>query len=208
MEQSSRVELFESMTEVADILSRESSVLGELVEFIADADIVAKRVSALELEADEVNHVVASRFRDSKLAQDEDAMGLFKVFSLLEECTDAIEDLAVSIVSYNVTSLREEMISDLVAIDSCVLRGINPLVFALKDEMSYADSKKLIILINHFKDMVAKNCSTNLRELFVRETNPIEIIRWKEIINFILNVFIAFEDFADECEEYLLKNKQ
>lgn len=205
MERSSRIDLFERMTQVADILSRESSVLGELVEFISDADVVAKRVSALELEADEINHYISNVFRDAQLAQDKEAMELFRVFSLLEECTDAIEDLAVAIVSYNVTKLREEMISDLVAIDSCVLRAVKPLVFAIKDELSFSESKKLIILINHFKDTVAKNCSSNLKDLFIYEKDPIEIIRWKEIINIILNVFVAFEDFADECEEYLLK---
>lgn len=203
MEQSSKLEIFENMTKVSEILTRETSILGELVDFISDSDVVSKRIGALETEADDINHYITRIYRETELSKDDEAMRLFKVFSKLEECTDVIDELATAIVSYNVTEIRSEMVQDLVLIDSCANKGINELIHSLKDD-DYFTSQKLIILINHFKSTAISNEANNMRMLFTTEENPIEIIRWKEIIITFQKVFTAFEAFADECEEYLL----
>ena len=96
------------------------------------------------------------------------------------------------------------MVQDLVSIDSCSLR-ISQLVDSITHNSPFVESRRLIIAINHFRDNATKNCAANMRELFTNEKDPIEIIRWKEVLINISEVFSTFEHFADICEEYLLK---
>lgn len=204
MDQDSRIEIFERMTSLAEVLSNEAQTLCELVDFIDDSEVIAKRVASLETEADVISHMMANRFRGSSLVEDKEAMTLFKIFAKLEECTDVIDDLASSIVAYNVLELRSEMIQDIVAINSCAIR-VAQLVASLKEGESFGESQRLVIAINHFRDNAKTNWANNMRELFKNEKDPIEVIRWKEIISQIANVFSVYEHFADLCEEYLLK---
>lgn len=206
MEQSVRTDILDRMTILADIASSEAQALCELVDFIDDADVIAKRISTYENEADMHNHVLNDMYRGSDLVKDDEAMCIFRIFSKLEECTDVIDRLANSIVAYNVTELRSEMVQDIVAIDSCA-KWIVQLVDSLKDENAFVDSRRLIVAINHFRDNATINYSTNMRNLFIYEKDPIEVIRWKEILSEIIDVFTTFEHFADGCEELLLKRK-
>lgn len=203
MDQSSRTAFFDLMTNVTDVLSRETSVLGELVEFISDSDVIAKRVSTLEADADFISHQIANMYREQNFYNDEEAAKLYKIINMLEECTDVIDTLATSFVSYNITEVRNEMVQDIVSIDSCAMY-VGSLIDALKEQKDFTDCQKIIIAVNHFKDNAVKSCADNMRDLFIYEKDPIEIIKWKEIITQIVKVFECFEETADICEEYLL----
>lgn len=206
MDASTRIDILDRMTLLAEVVSNEAQALCELVDFIDDADVIAKKVSYLENEADVSNHMLNEKYRGTDIVDDEEAMYLFNIFAKLEECTDVMDKLATSIVAFNVTHLRSEMIRDLVDISSCAVR-VCQLVDSLKDCSAFADSQRLIIAINHFRDNATKNYATNMRELFINEKDAIEVIRWKEILTQISEVYTTFEHFADCCEDYLLKSK-
>lgn len=203
MDQNSKTTLFDFMTNVGNILTRETSVLGELVEFISDSDVIAKRVSTLESDADIINHQLTNMFRESDFRNDEEAVKLYKIIAMIEECTDVIDSLATAFVSYNITEVRNELVQDIVYIDLSA-EQLSMLIQEIREEKDFTDCQKRIIAINHLKDNAIKNCANNMRALFTYEKDPIEIIRWKEIITQIQTVFECFEECADMCEEYLL----
>ncbi|MBO7453246.1 MAG: hypothetical protein J6Z07_00705 [Lachnospiraceae bacterium] len=194
----------DTMASLADITSKEASVINEVIDFVQDAEAISKRVNSLESDADMIVHTFNLQIRENEYIMDEQMKHYFGFISYIEECTDVIEDLAIAFNSFNITSLREDYIPSLIAVEQAAEVIVN-LVGSMRNPNKRGLIQNAIIDLNHCRDEGVRMYSESMRNLFTYEKDAIEIIRWKEIYTLTRDIFIAFEDFADSCEEYILK---
>ena len=202
METIERNLFLEKLSLLGDIILREASVLAELIEYVQDIDNICKRISFLESDADDILHSVKITFKNDLTELDADGRDLWEILLLAETCTDSFEDLTRAFNSYNVTSLREEIIPVLVSIESAA-RFVSDMLATVGSEEALLDTHKALIEINHLQDETVRNISACLKTLFVNEKDPIEIIKWKEVYSLTQQIFDDFEDLADKCEDYI-----
>ena len=203
MDQADYNEIFDKLAFLGDLIVREASVMTEAVDYIQDSDIILRRISSLESDGDDIIHSLKRYYKDKKLAHNDHALFLMSLISLAEDCTDVFEDLAMSFNSYNITSLREDVVPMLVAMETSA-DAVSTLLVSLRAPDEIQMTQRALIEINHNQYEAMEMASAALRNLFANEKDPIEVIRWKEIYVLAQLVFEKFEDLADRCEDYLL----
>lgn len=123
----------------------------------------------------------------------------------IDEVTDQIEDVLIRIYISNVRTIRPEAIQFAKVIIRCCQ--------VLKEVMEeFADFKKsktlhgLIIEINALEEEGDRLFIDSMRKLHMEETDPLEIIAWREIYNFLEKCCDACEHVADAVESVIMKN--
>ncbi len=193
-----------AFSSVADITAKEASVINEMIDFVQDVDSIAKKVNSLESDADILVHTTSLQLKEMGVQVDDESQKYYKILSLIEECTDVIEDLAIAYNSFNVTSLREDYIPMLVAVEQAA-HSLTLLASSMKRTSKLGPIQLAIIDLNHSRDEGVRMYSEAMKNLFTYEKDPITIIRWKEIYSLTRDVFVAYEDVADACEEYIVR---
>lgn len=193
-----------AFSSVADITAKEASVINEMIDFVQDVDSIAKKVNSLESDADILVHSTSLQLKEMGVQADDESQKYYKILSLIEECTDVIEDLAIAYYSFNVTSLREDYIPMLVAVEQAA-HSLTLLASSMKRPSKLGPIHLAIIDINHSRDEGVRMYSDAMKNLFTYEKDPITIIRWKEIYSLTRDVFVAYENVADACEEYIVR---
>ena len=189
---------------VADITAKEASVINEMIDFIQDVDSIAKKVNSLESDADMLVHTTSLQLKDMGVHADDESIKFYTILSLFEECTDVIEDLAIAYNSFNVTSLREDYVPMLIAVEQAA-QSLSSLASSMKKPSKVGPVQLAIIDLNHSRDEGVRMYSEAMKNLFTYEKDPVEIIRWKEIYTLTKDVFVAYENVADACEEYIFQ---
>lgn len=193
--------IFEHIFLIAEVLKKECDTLAEIVEYPEDVESVVKKMSSLEDEADTIYHEVSDYYRSYKLGTDSKAMSLLGIAQAVEDCTDSINETALDFIRYNVTSMREEYVEVFDEIKDAA-NTVSELILSIKRNDSRRPPIVDIIELDHYKDDYDRLFTINMHNLFACETNPIEVIRWKEINESFRRTFYAFEAVADACSKY------
>ena len=193
-----------AFSSLADTTAKEASVINEMIDFVQDVDSIAKKVNSLESDADMLIHSTSLELKEMGVQSDDESSTYFKILMLFEECTDVIEDLAIAYNSFNVTSLREDYIPMLIAVEQAA-QSLVLLASSMKKPNKTGPIQLAIIDLNHSRDEGVRMYSEALKNLFTYEKDPIEILRWKEIYTLTKDVFVAYEKVADLCEEFILR---
>ena len=196
MKDTDRESVFNYIFSICEILKRESSALMELIDYPDDAENISRKVAAFEEEADSVFHDIVFLFQEGNLARDPEATTLLELSRSVEDCTDAIDQLAMDFYRYNVTEVRDDIYSLILNISRAVSK-LTDLMFSLKKMDKLQPPIKYIVELDAFKVEEEKNYDDNIHKLFTTESDPVEIIRWKSIYDSFRETFKAFENVAD-----------
>ena len=116
----------------------------------------------------------------------------------IDEVTDQIEDVLIRIYINNVHTIRPE------ALQFCkVLKEI------MEEFANFKKSKTLpglIIEINALEEEGDRLFIDSMRRLHTEVADPLEIIAWREIYNFLEKCCDACEHVADAVESVIMKN--
>ena len=196
--------IYDQIAYLGNIVSREASVFSELIDFVQDSDNISKRISFLESDADIITHQVKLCFKEEEdLKRNEYMVQLLNILNLAEQCTDVMEDLAVAFNSFNISSIRDSYIPIAARVEE-VSTSVETLLASIRSMDDITVTQNALISVNHAQEEASSQISIAMRELFSIEKDPIEIIRWKEILLITQRVFDNFEDLADKIEEMLL----
>lgn len=123
----------------------------------------------------------------------------------IDDVTDCIEDVLLMIYVNNVQNIR----TDAIPFIDLIIQCCEMLVETLSEFSDFKKSKTLnekLINVNTLEEDADKLFITAMRELHTDNTNPREIIAWREIYNYLEKCTDACEHVADVIEEILLKN--
>ena len=195
--------VFNNISRLADILRTECETLCEVIDFEDDMEVIVRKVSALEDDADNVYHDITYYYVENKLADDKEAMILLTMAEAIEDTTDKVDELARDLVRYNITSIKDNAFSSIKSCESAANKLIE-LIMTMRKNNKVDSPYKKIIELDHFKVENNKLYDNQMRKLFTKETDPIEVIKWKDIYSSLRSIFESYEYVAELCSKYLI----
>jgi hypothetical protein len=194
---------FEYFVLVVDNMMLASKVFREELNNLEDAEKFAIQMKSIESQGDQYTHAIIKELNNTFITplDREDILGLT---IKLDDVLDLLEACAWSFDLFNVTEVDDFMKLFAKNIEMCIQEisfAINCLVDKKLKEMPIHTHK-----INDLENVADDLLRDSLKTLFSSCTDPIEIIKRKEIYYMMEEVSDACEDVADILEGIIMRN--
>lgn len=163
-----------------------------------------KEIHIIENAADKEKYEIVNRLAKEFITPIE-REDILSIADKLDDLTDFIEDVMITMYMYNITSLRKEIFLFTEVISKCCI--------ALKDMFAeFAHFRKsnkisdLIIAVNHLEEEGDKIYISSVKTLFATSNDAIEIMKWREIFNRAEKCCDTCEHIANTIEGVVMKN--
>jgi hypothetical protein len=116
-----------------------------------------------------------------------------------------IEDVLIKIHMFNVTTIKPEVSEFTALITQCC----NGLKIALQEFSNFKKSTTLrekIIEVNHLEEAGDRLYYSTVHNLYVNSKDPVELLVWTEIFDYLEKCCDSCEEAADVIESIVMKN--
>lgn len=133
-----------------------------------------------------------------------DRTDIVGILNGIESITDSIDDVANHIYMMHISNSNEYLCKFVeLAVVAC--ERLHDLMKALKQfKKSRKNLNEFIIEVNRLEEEGDRTYSEGMLELFDKETNPIEIIKLKELYQLLEHIMDCCEDVADMVEMIMI----
>ena len=149
----------------------------------------ADEIKEVEHECDNLTHQIIQRLHRTFVTP-LDREDIHMLASSLDDVIDAIDEAAANIRLYRLDHVRHEARSMAGIIKACTVQ----IVAALRAFERRSGVAAPAVDINRLENEADRVHQNALQRLFDEETNPITIMKWKEVIDLL-------EEAADRCED-------
>ena len=162
---------------------------------------VAKRMEALERSGDEVTHKLFDRLRATFITPF-DPEDIQSLATRLDDVLDALEDATFRIVAYRIDPIPDAAVElgKMIA-NSC--SALDRALHALEGKKSVMEDS---IEVNRLEDEADAVERTMLANLFRSNTDPISLIKLKDLYELLEAATDRCEDVADVIQNIAVKN--
>jgi uncharacterized protein len=177
------------------------------LEMTKNRDYSAAKVSRLkeiEHEADVITHKTYERMHKTFLTPI-DREDIYALVNKMDSIMDVIEATAIRIHMYNVKKPDDEIIKQAEILFQAITK-IKEIIYGLrnmKNSKMILDGCVEINTLENAGDVVLRSIIT---ELFIKEKDAIELIKWKEIFERIEEAIDVCEDVSNTVEGIVLKH--
>ncbi|MDF0651289.1 MAG: DUF47 family protein [Nitrospira sp.] len=181
---------FDLFKQAAHNVIEGSRLLKELMEDYTNVLQKIERIKEVEYVGDGITHDIALRLNQTFLTP-LDREDIHDLASALDDILDAVEAVADRFAIYRITQPTESAIrlADILHQASVAVgRGVDHIA------MSHEEVKEYSVQVNSLENEADRVSRDAISELFEKETNPIAVIKWKEI-------YETFEEGTDRCED-------
>jgi uncharacterized protein len=195
---------FDFFEQHADVLVRGTAMFATLFEPGADIPEITKRVRELEHEADSITHKCVEALHKTFITPI-DRDDIHRLITRLDDVMDYIEAAAERIQLYELT----EMTQDARDLSDVLVRASKDVKVALKGLRNLKDARTILqkcIDINRLENEADEILRRAVAKLFRESTDPIHIIKWKEIYENLENATDRCEDVANTIEGVVLEH--
>lgn len=181
-----------------------ANMLEELMNNYVDVTNKIRAIEEIEHKCDGHVHRMLEQLNRSFITPI-DREDIYLIAKELDNITDDIESTAHRFRMFNVTGIRDEAKLLAKLIVQCTRELMN-VMSELKRMKTSKILKEKIIEVNRIEDEADEIFRSAMQKLFVSESNPIEVIKWKEIYEYLENTLDACEDVANIIEGVVMKN--
>lgn len=181
---------FDLFKQAAHNVIEGSRLLKELMEDYTNVHQKIEQIKEVEHVGDGITHDIALRLNQTFLTP-LDREDIHDLASALDDILDAVEAVADRFAMYRITQPTESAIrlADILHQASVAVgRGVDHIA------MSHEEVKEYSVQVNSLENEADRVARDAISELFEKETNPIAVIKWKEI-------YETFEEGTDRCED-------
>ena len=181
---------FDLFKQAAHNVIEGSRLLKELMEDYTTVQQKIERIKEVEHIGDGITHDIALRLNQTFLTP-LDREDIHDLASALDDILDAVEAAADRFAIYKIAQPTESAIrlADILYRASVAVgRGVDHIA------MSHEEVKEYGVQVNSLENEADRVSRDAISELFEKETNPIAVIKWKEI-------YETFEEGTDRCED-------
>lgn len=203
MRQADRTVIFDCAFALTTVVVEQCDAFVEMCDYIEERHSIARRIASYEANADGAFKNLGYYLLDNKLMGDVDVVSLFEIVVAVEEITDAFEELANSLVRYNISESGESLQACATALFGAGQMA-QDLVISIKNSAPSSLIIRNITTLDKFKSKYCKFYDEAILELFTEEVNAIDVIRSKAIYDAIKSVFDAFERLSEQSYKYIL----
>lgn len=198
-----RTSFFDAFDKQAAIIAQSSQELLAMISTGIDIEKRAKRIAFLEKEADLVAHQTIQTLHKSFITPFE-REDIYKLISQLDDIIDTIEEIAARIALYKIDTMTQEA-KNLAILVSTAAQEVQKAVQNLKNLKDIDAVRQMFVHIHdceHEADSILRN---TLAKLFEEEKDPISLIKWKEIYEFLEAVTDRCQNVASTIEGIIIE---
>jgi predicted phosphate transport protein (TIGR00153 family) len=192
---------FDMFTELAGLAVEAATELTKLVNDIENAPRAARKLKDLEHRADDITHGIIDNLNRSFVTPIERG-DVHALACALDEVIDYVEVGGHKISLYELDGVRQEV----VVIAELVLASAKNVEKAVRSLRRFPDVKPHLLEINRLEEEADHICRNALANLLNSETDPVTIIKWKEIIEVLEGATDRCEDVANIVDGVIVKN--
>lgn len=195
---------FDLFVETAEEACHAAEMLEDLMLDYTHIKQKVKAIEEIEHNCDKLVHKIFDRLNKSFITPI-DREDIHLIAKELDNITDEIESTAHRFIMLNVTAIRPEAKK----LARLIVEGTKELREVMRELKNMQKSTILcpkIIEVNRIEndgDEIFRNAIT---ELFASESNTLEVIKWKEIYEYLENALDACEDAANIAEGVFMKH--
>lgn len=181
---------FDLFKKAAHNMIEGSRLLKEMMENFHDPAGQAKRIKEVEHVGDGITHDIATRLNQTFITPI-DREDIHDLASALDDILDAVEAVADRFVIYKISRPTDSAIrlADILYQASVAVGcGVD------RVNMSHAQINECSVEVNSLENEADRVSRDAISGLFEKETDPIAVIKWKEI-------YETFEAGTDRCED-------
>ncbi len=185
------VDFFEIFDKAASNLTKCASTLVSLMENIDQLEVKSKEIYELEQEGDILTHEVMKKLNKTFLTPI-DREDLHALAAMLDDVLDLIWGAVDRMTVYKIRETTPEAISlskNLLETTEVIQKAIEKL-----HKKNYSHMQDYCIEINRLENMVDRIFRDGLGKLFEDFTDPMLVMKWKD-------VYQHLEDASDKCED-------
>ena len=192
---------FVRFTELATQVDNGARALVELLDNYTNAAVQAENIKTIEHNGDNITHSIMTQLNQTFVTPF-DREDIHELCSKIDDVLDLANSVAGRLVIYRVERIRPG-VADLARILS---QATAEIVVAVRTLEKPNDILKHCIEINRLENEGDRLCRTLIALLFDEEKDPVQIIKWKEIIEVLENAIDKCEDVANVIESVVLKS--
>jgi len=162
---------------------------------------VATEIHVLESKGDEVIHEIFTRLNQTFITPI-DPEDIHNLSSALDNVLDGMEDAAHRLVSYHIKTIPAPMVTLCELVAACA-KALQAAFTALEKGGSVMQHCIEINRLENEGDLIGRSA---IVELFDKESDPITLMKLKEIYDFIEATLDSCEDVADVLQGVVVKN--
>jgi uncharacterized protein len=192
---------FEMFNALAENIHQGSQVFLEMFRKDDGAEKYAERIKDIEHAGDNLTHTLLTRLNQSFVTPF-DREDIQALSSRIDDVLDLIDAAASRMVTYKIAHVRAG-VADLAQVLYDATREVVVVVKALDKHDGVLEK---CIEINRLENESDRLSRILIARLFDEEKDPVQIIKWKEIIEVIEAAVDKCEDVANVIETVTLKN--
>jgi len=192
---------FHMFSQQAENVHAGAMAMVEMLEHFENPQAGASKVESYEHAGDTITHNIMTRLNQTFITPF-DREDIHELASKIDDVIDLVDAAATRLVTYGVRTVRPGVV-DLAKTVRDATSQIVAAVRVLEQEDHILDH---CIEINRLENQADRQCRDLIANLFEQEKDPVQIIKWKEIIETLEFATDKCEDVANVIEAVTLKN--
>ena len=195
---------FDFFDEHARLTVAGTKAFRELIAPGADQRQIAHRIKDLEHESDQVTHSCVAALHRTFITPIE-RNDIFRLISTMDDIMDNIEATSERLVLYELTVIRPEVAAMTDVLSRCT-EAVQVAVGGLRSMKNAAPILETCVLINQLENEADAVLRGALAAIFRQEAEPLMVIKWKEIFEYLESASDCCEDVAQIVEGVVLEH--
>ena len=194
---------FINMSQYAIDISKTFKTFAESYNY-ENANEHEKKVHDIEHKADNNLHKILN-YLVKDFVPPIEREDIISISRSLDDVVDNMDEVIIDLDILAVKSLRPSITKYTSLIEAATCK-MKELMDAFKNMKNYDEVKKTVVAINGIEEQGDKLFQESIRELYMEESNAIEVIRWTTIYNRLEECIDSIEHVADYVNEAFMKN--
>lgn len=197
---------FTTFVELVQYSCDAAELLNEIInDFrVEELEVKMKEMHEIEHAGDKGRHAMVKKLAREFITpiEREDIIALGDA---IDNVTDTIEDVLLRFYMFNITAMRE----DAVKMAAIIVKCCEALKEAVAEFANFRKSQtlhQLIVEINRLEEEGDALFVKAMRNLFVTEKDPIQIMAWRETLDYMEKCCDACEEVSEVIESVMMKN--
>ena len=197
---------FDNFIACAEDACRAAELLKKTLEDFQPEQIAGKiqEIHKIEHQADEKKHVLTDHLAKAFITPI-DREDILMLSQHIDTITDKIEDVMLRIYINHIREIRPEVLELLEVVIRCCNETCN-LLRELADFRHSKVLKEIVIRINSLEEEADQMFINNMYRLHEECKDPLQIIAWREIYDYLEKCADACEHVADGVSSIVMKN--
>ena len=192
---------FEMFSDVADNLTDGARLLKAILEDMKDVESRVEQLKTIEHRGDEMTHDILTKLNQTFITPF-DREDIHKRASSLDDVLDFVHASGERLVMYKIT----EVTPSAPQLADVVVRQCEQLRKAVSNLEKKNNVLQYCVEINRLENEADRIARVAIGQLFEAETNPIALIKKKELYEFLENATDKAEDAANVLESVVVKS--